>query len=154
MDSVVASDDTTAIVHFRSAPPSFPLILCELPILPSHLLAQTPRDDMRRAAFNFAPVGNGPFRFVERRAGERWVFRAERPISIIARRAAHVAGLVVSVVDEPTTKFAGLASGDLDVAGISPATAPLASRDPSMRVIDYPVLFFDRTRVQRAQAAV
>jgi len=68
----------------------------------------------------------------------------------------------VAVVDEPTTKFAGLASGDLDVAGISPATAPLAARDPSMRVLDYPVLFstglvfnvhkapFDDSRIRRA----
>jgi peptide/nickel transport system substrate-binding protein len=73
-----------------------------------------------------------------------------------------MAGLVVSVVDEPTTKFAGLASGDLDVAGISPATASLAARDPSMRVIDYPILFstglvfnvhkapFDDSRIRRA----
>jgi peptide/nickel transport system substrate-binding protein len=71
-------------------------------------------------------------------------------------------GIVVSVVDEPTTKFAGLASGDLDVAGISPAMAPLASHDKSLRVVDYPVLFttglvfnvhkppFDDARIRRA----
>ncbi len=73
-----------------------------------------------------------------------------------------MAGLVVTVVDEPTTKFAGLASGELDVAGISPAMAPLAKRDPSMRVVEYPILFttglifnvrkppFDDARVRRA----
>jgi len=65
-------------------------------------------------------------------------------------------------VDEPTTKFAGLASGDLDVAGIAPTMAHLAARDPSMRVVDYPVLFttglvfnvhkppFDDARVRHA----
>ena len=73
-----------------------------------------------------------------------------------------LAGLVVSVVDEPTTKFAGLASGDLDVAGIAPTMAALAARDPSLRVFDYPILFttglvfnvhkppFDDARVRRA----
>jgi peptide/nickel transport system substrate-binding protein len=164
VDSVTASNDSTAIVHFRSAPPSFPLILCELPILPSHLLAQTPHGDMRRASFNLAPVGNGPFRFVERRAGERWVFARNDQFPASLGGPPHVAGVVVSVVDEPTTKFAGLASGDLDVAGISPATAPLAARDPSMRVLDYPVLFstglvfnvhkppFDDSRIRRAMA--
>jgi ABC-type oligopeptide transport system substrate-binding subunit len=86
----------------------------------------------------------------------------QRPIPPSLGGPPHVAGLVVSVVDEPTTKFAGLASGDLDVAGISPATAPLAARDPSMRVLDYPVLFstglvfnvpkppFDDSRIRRA----
>jgi peptide/nickel transport system substrate-binding protein len=162
IDSVSVRDDTTTDVHFSSAPPSFPLIFCELPILPSHLLAQTPRGEMRRAPFNLAPVGNGPFRFVERRAGERWVFSRNEQFPTSLGGPPRLAGLVVTVVDEPTTKFAGLASGDLDVAGISPVTASLAERDPSMRVIDYPVLFstglvfnvqkrpFDDPRVRRA----
>ena len=69
---------------------------------------------------------------------------------------------MIAVVDEATTKFAGLASGDLDLAGISPVMAPLVRRDPSLRVLDYPVLFttglvlnshrppFDDVRVRRA----
>src|SRR5215212_11277325 len=74
VDSVAVRDDTTADVYFQMPQSSFPLIFCELPILPAHLLSTTPHADMRRAAFNLDPVGNGPFRFVERRAGERWIF--------------------------------------------------------------------------------
>ena len=76
--------------------------------------------------------------------------------------APSVDRLVVAVVDEPTTKFAGLVSGELDLAGIPPTMATLARNDPSLTVIDYPVLFsyalvfnvarppFDDARVRRA----
>jgi peptide/nickel transport system substrate-binding protein len=162
VDSVATPDDSTTTIHFRVAQPAFPLILCELPILPAHLLAATPRKDMRRAAFNFAPVGNGPFRFVERQPGSRWVFQRNDRFPPSLGGPPRLAGFVVSVVDEPTTKFAGLASGDLDVAGIAPTMAGLAARDPSLRVVDYPILFttglifnsakppFDDVRVRRA----
>jgi len=162
IDTVLARDDTTLEVRFRSPQPAFPLVLCELPILPAHLLDSVPRRDMKRARFDIDPVGNGPFRFVERRPGERWVFRRNDAFPADLGGPPDMRGIVVSVVDEPTTKFAGLASGDLDVAGIAPSMAPLAERDRSLRVIDYPVLFttglvfnvhkppFDDARVRRA----
>ena len=74
--------------------------------------------------------------------------------------------LVIAVVDEATTKFAGLASGDLHVAGIAPSMATLVNSDPTLRVLDYPVSFatalvfnssrppFDDVRVRRAVDAL
>jgi peptide/nickel transport system substrate-binding protein len=165
IDTVLARDDTTISIVFRVPQPTFPLVLCELPILPFHLLGRVPRNEMRRASFNLTPVGNGPFEFVERRAGERWVFRRNDKFPASLGGPPRLAGLVVSVVDEPTTKFAGLASGDLDIAGIAPTMAWLAERDPSLRVVDYPILFttglvfnvrkapFDDPRVRRAFSA-
>ena len=162
LDTVVAPDDSTAVLRFRARPPAFPPVLCELPMLPEHLLRGVARTDMRRAAFDLAPVGNGPFRFVERVAGQRWVFERNAQFPAALGGPPHFDRLVVTVVDEPTTKFAGLASGDLDFAGIAPAMAALALRDPTMRVLDYPVLQvsglifnphrppFDDVRVRRA----
>lgn len=159
---VRALDDTTLVVEFATAQPDFPVVLCELPVLPRHLLADVPRAAMRQAAFNLAPVGNGPFRFVERVAGQRWRFARNDAFPSSLGGPPRLAGAVVAVVDEATTKFAGLASGELDVAGISPMMAALAARDPAMRVLSYPVLFttalvfnttkppFDDARVRRA----
>ena len=139
--SVRATDSVTVAVTFASPPPGFPGVLCELPVLPEHLLRDVPRGAMRTAAFSTSPVGNGPFRFVERRAGERWVFARNDDFPAALGGPPALQRLVVAVVDEPTTKFAGLVSGDLDVAGIAPSMATLAERDPALRVVSYPVLF-------------
>jgi peptide/nickel transport system substrate-binding protein len=162
IDTVLAPDDTTAIVRFSVAQPRFPLVFCELPILPAHLLAGVPRGDMRRADFNLAPIGNGPFRFVERRAGQHWRFARDSTFPVELGGPARIRELVIAVVDEATTKLAGLASGDLDFAGIAPSTAELAKRDRTLVVMDYPIVFvtglvfnshrppFDDVRVRRA----
>jgi peptide/nickel transport system substrate-binding protein len=96
---------------------------------------------MRRASFNLAPVGNGPFRFVDRRAGDHWTFTSNPQFPAALGGPPRVNEMVIVVVDEATTKFAGLASGDLDVAGIAPTMAFLVRRDAALHVLDYPVLF-------------
>ena len=161
----LAVDDSTVRIRFSSAPPGFPPVFAELPILPWHLLANVPRADMRRATYNTNPVGNGPFRFRTREAGRRWVFERDTDFPSELGGPAKLGRLVIAVVDEPTTKFAGLVSGELAVAGIAPTMASLVSRDPSLRVISYPVLLsngivfnpsrepFDDVRVRKAISA-
>lgn len=141
VDKTTALDDSTVVVHYATPQFTFPLVFCELPILPVHLLGAVPHAAMRRAPFNLAPVGNGPFRFVDRRAGDHWTFARNPEFPPSLGGPPHVRGLVIVVVDEATTKFAGLASGDLDVAGIAPSMAPLVRRDPALRVVEYPILF-------------
>ena len=140
IDTVIAPDDSTAVIDFGDPQPSFPLVLCELPILPAHLLSTVARGEMRHAPFNLQPVGNGPFRFVERIPGQRWVFERNKDFPAALGGPPFIERLVVAIVDEPTTKLAGLTSGDLDFAGIAPTMAALAARDPTVRVLDYPIL--------------
>jgi len=111
-----------------------------LPIVPRHVLGAVPHAAMRRAPFGTHPVGNGPFRFVERRPGERWVLARNPDFPAALGGPPRIARLVVVVVDEASTKFAGLVSGELDVAGIAPFMAQLVTQDPALRVLEYPVL--------------
>jgi peptide/nickel transport system substrate-binding protein len=162
LSSISASDDSTVTLHFAAPQPRFPSILCELPIVPAHRLARTPASAMRADSFAVHPIGNGPFRFVQRVAGQRWELARNDAFPAEMGGAPKLRRLIIAVIDEAATKFAGLTSGELDLAGISPAMAPLVARDPLLRVIEYPVLQsygivfnvtrppFDDARVRRA----
>src|SRR5688572_26163826 len=162
IDTIMAPADTSLVIRFATPQRELPAILAELPIVPAHKLAGVPLSDMRRSSFSTDPVGNGPFRFVSRVAGQRWTFERNADFPATMGGPPDIREIVVAVVDEPTTKFAGLAAGDLDFAGIAPTMAALAERDPMIDVMDYPVLFsnalvfnggrppFDDARVRRA----
>lgn len=164
LDTAVARDDSTLVLRFRSAQSRLPALLAELPIAPAHILENVDRRAMRSAAFNGAPIGNGPFRFVARRRGASWTFSRNDAFPKSMGGPPSLAGFVIAVVDEATTKFAGLASGELDVAGISPTMAALVQRDRTLQLVTYPVLFgtalcfnttrepFSDVRVRRAVA--
>lgn len=162
LDTAVAHNDTTLELRFRAPQRDLPPLLAELPIVPRHILGTVDPAAMRRAPFSTAPVGNGPFRFVGRAAGQRWSFTRNDDFPAELGGPPRIRELVIAVVDEPTTKFAGLAAGDLDFAGIAPTMAAMADRDPVIDVVSYPVLFsnalvfnshrkpFDDARVRRA----
>lgn len=159
---VEVHNDTSLTIAFASPQPRFPLVLCELPIAPLHLLGEVPPARMRSDVFATRPVGNGPYRFAERRPRQRWVFEADTAFPHALGGPPRTRRLVVAVVDEATTKFAGLVSGELDMAGIAPTMAELTASDPQLMVVTYPVAFsnalvfntqrppFDDARVRRA----
>ena len=165
IDTVLVTSDTSVVVRFRAPQRDVPEVFSELPIVPEHVLGSVAPADMRRAPFSTHPVGNGPFLFEQRVAGQRWNFARNDGFPASMGGPPRIRELVVTVVDEPTTKFAGLAAGELDFAGISASMADLARRDPTIVVMDYPVLFatgivfnthrppFDDVRVRRAVSA-
>ncbi len=139
-----------------------PDVLTELAPVPAHLLAGLRRSEIRRAAFNRRPVGNGPYRFVSYTPSQRWVFRADPAFPAGLGGPPAIRNLVIVVVDEPATKLAGLVDGELDVAGIGPMHASLVRSDSALALVSYPTLVtyglvwnttrapFDDPRLRRA----
>ena len=140
LDSVAALDDSTLLLRFTTPQPRFPDVLTDLAILPAHLLDTVPHDRLRQAAWNTAPVGNGPFRFVAHEANRRWVFAANPDFPTRLGGPPRLQRFILVVVDEPTTKLAALTAGELDFAGIQPAHADFVRRDSALAVLSYPVL--------------
>lgn len=141
LTDIAAPDDTTLVLGFATPQSGIPDVLTDLSIVPRHLLESVPRGQLRQAAWNEAPIGNGPFRFVAHDPNRRWVFARNDRFPVALGGPPRIERLVVAVVDEPLTKLAGLASGELDFAGIQPAHAEFVRRDGRLAVLDYPLLF-------------
>jgi peptide/nickel transport system substrate-binding protein len=96
-------------------------ILADLaaPILPRHLLANTPLDKLASDPFNFKPVGSGPFMFSEHKEGENVTLTANPDYYGGAPYLSRVAFLVA-----PDTQVALAALGD---GRLSLAEAPQAA---------------------------
>ena len=141
VSQVTTAGPASITLRFVRPQADLPLVLAELPLVPAHLLRNVPAAALRKQPFTFAPVGSGPYRVVSREPGRRWIL--ERVASFPERMGGVAATrtLVIAVVDEATTKVAGLVSGALDIAGVNPATAALVRRDPTLRVLDYPTFF-------------
>ena len=134
-------NDSTVVIRFAREQSAMPDVLTDLAILPAHLLDSVPRAELRRAAWNQHPIGNGPFRCVTHESNRRWVFAANPDFPPALGGPPALERFIVVVVDEPTTKLAALTAGEVDFAGIQPAHAMFVRDNPALTVLDYPVIF-------------
>jgi peptide/nickel transport system substrate-binding protein len=109
------------------------------PIMPRHLLQSIPAADLAKADFNKNPVGNGPFRFVEYRANERWVFEANRDFPKGLGGRPYLSRVVVRVIPDATAVIAELKAGTVDIALLAPPDQYRAlDEDPNLRGLQFP----------------
>lgn len=107
-----------------------------LPIVPRHVLDSIPPDRLRQAQFNHAPVGNGPFRLVEYRANDRWVFEANPDFPEALGGRPYLDRIVWRIVQDGTAQFTELRTGNAQLAlGLRVEQAIEAARDPHLRLI-------------------
>ena len=110
--SVIARDSLTAVFRFRRRHPEmFYDATYHLRVLPAHLLHTVPRNRWVTAEFGRHPVGNGPYRFVEWRAGERIELAAD---STFFLGRPHIPRLIWRVTADHQVAITQLLAGEGD----------------------------------------
>lgn len=109
-----------------------------LPILPEHLLRDVAPEDLSSHPFGLNPVGNGPFRFVERVAGDRWVFEANPDFPDELGGRPYVDRYVYRVIADDAAQASALRAGEVDLlTTASPANVSRFAADSTIRLIEY-----------------
>jgi peptide/nickel transport system substrate-binding protein len=138
-DSVRVEDPHT--VRFWLRPYSqFMFGWSQVAIVPEHVLGSVPDSAMAAAAFNSAsPVGDGPFRFVSHRQGDRWVFEANSDFPAELGGRPRVDRLVYRIVPDENTELTELQRGDVDLyLKLPPGQLSRARADTSLAVLTFP----------------
>jgi peptide/nickel transport system substrate-binding protein len=118
--------------------------LALMPIMPKHLLESIPPAEMKNAAFNRNPVGNGPFRFARWKAAEEIVFDANNDFSPSLGGRPYLDRVVFRVIPEQTTQVTMLLNGEIDLMrAVPPQDAARVDASDRARLLTYP----DRTYV-------
>ncbi|GAC1309742.1 MAG: peptide-binding protein [Vulcanimicrobiaceae bacterium] len=130
-------------------------------VLPEHVLANA--GPLATAAFDAAPtVGDGPYRFVAWRRGDRLTYEANPRYW---RGRPHVERVDVRVVPDPGTNLTLLRSGELDFNLVAPSQQATLANAPGLRYAYAPTALIaglalevrhpplDDVRVRRALAA-
>lgn len=133
---VQATDSFT--VRFSFEPHMDPLAgWAFTPIAPAHLLDTIPSARMQQASFNRAPVGNGPFRFVEYRQNDRWVFEANPDYPEELGGRPYLDRVVWRPIPDGSAQITELRTGAADIVLTPIAEQYVAVKDmPGFRGID------------------
>lgn len=134
--AVEATDSFT--VRFSFQPHMDPLAgWAFTPIAPAHLLDSIPSSRMQQASFNRAPVGNGPFRFVEYRQNDRWVFEANPDFPEDLGGRPYLDRVVWRPIPDGSAQITELRTGGADIVLTPIADQYVAVKDmPGFRGID------------------
>lgn len=131
VDSVEKIDDHTVLVHMPGPRATVVPTLVRVPILPAAAFEAAGAE-----AFGEAPIGTGPFRFVEWQRNQRIVL--ER-YDDYWRGPADVGQFVVRPIPEDFSRFASLVNGEVDIiANLTGERADEISQNPDLKVAAVP----------------
>jgi peptide/nickel transport system substrate-binding protein len=114
--------------------------------VPEHVLRDVPPERMAGHPFGTRqPVGNGPFRFASRTAGQQWVFEANPRWPHELGGRPYIDRLVYRVIPEPATLLTELETGGIDLyPGMPPQFAARVKASRRARLVDFPDLSYEQ----------
>ncbi len=132
--------------------------------MPEHILGDVPPAQLAAHPFGSeAPVGNGPFRFIEHRPGDRWIFGANPDFAESLGGRPYIERLVYRVIEEESARLTEFLTGEVDIYfSVAPDQVEAVESQAGRRVIAYPTRaytfvnwnerlpFFHDARVRRA----
>jgi peptide/nickel transport system substrate-binding protein len=133
--SATARDSLTVDVKLNRTGPAVVNSLLEVVPAPAHLLESTPLKDLRFAAFNREPVGNGIFRFAGWKTGQQIVLQAN--VDAPEGRPA-LDRLVMQFIPDVTGAMTTLLSGGGDVLKIPTEQASQLAQRPTVKLYHAP----------------
>ena len=141
IDSVSVRDSLTAVVHFaKRMPEQFFSVAYQIYIMPSHLLRDVDRSQIRSAPIVRNPVGSGRFRF------SRWV--PGQAVEVVAdtgnyRGRASLDRVIWSVAPDPAAALTRLFAGETDVFEVMrPESIVELQKHDHLKVVPYPSLYY------------
>ncbi|MDB5817075.1 MAG: hypothetical protein JWQ11_715 [Rhizobacter sp.] len=125
LEKVDTPDATTAIMRFSKPAPYVMNALAgiESQILPRHLYEGK---DLTTNPLNNAPVGNGPFKFVEWQRGQ--YVKLERNPDYWNKAEPLLDSIIIRFIPDPGARSAAFESGELDAGGSIPVALADAKR--------------------------
>lgn len=114
-DSAVVRDSFTIAFYLRRYP-GFMDPWRRISPMPEHILGDVAPAELVHHPFGTeSPLGNGPFRFVEHRSGDRWVFEANPDFATSLGGRPYLDRLVYRFIPEAMTRLAEFLAGEVDV---------------------------------------
>ncbi|PLX81299.1 MAG: peptide-binding protein [Desulfuromonas sp.] len=121
-----APDPYTFVVHYDQ-PLAPALISWSIPIHPKHLLEGV---DVTKSPLSRSPIGTGPYRFVEWKAGEKIVLESNKDYY---EGEPFIRRVVYRIIPDQATMFLELQSGGIDHMGLNPIQFSTQTATPNFR---------------------
>lgn len=130
---VTKVDDTTVEFKLPSIAPAFESSIQSLFPIAEHVFAG--EADLQKSEKNNAPVGSGPFKFAEYKAGQ--YYKVDRFDNFFAG-AAHLDSVVFQIVKDENTSSLALQNGEIHLKAIAPADVETVKQTSNVDMVTYP----------------